>query len=132
MENAKEILFKFFDEMYLWNKDAYQYTQENGFSSKTQKVLLSILEPIVKKFCTKKISDRISVKCSEIPKYDKNNLLLERTEEINKNKIAFYIRELNRSKSLYKYTLIYKNGVWLIDRKDWFVEFDNKWEKHYI
>lgn len=132
MENAKEILFKFFDEMYLWNKDAYQYIQENGFSIETQKILLSQLEPIVKKFCTKKIIERISVKCSEIPKYDKNNLILEKFEKINKNKIEFYIRELNRSKSLYKYTLIHKDGVWLIDKKDWFVEFDNKWEKHYI
>ncbi|WP_424406637.1 NTF2 fold immunity protein [Pasteurella sp. PK-2025] len=132
MENAKKILFDFFDEMYLWNKYAYQYTQENGFGIETQKKLLSTLEPIVKKFCTKKISEKISIKCSEIPKYDKNNLILEKCDKINKNKIIFYIRETNRSKSLYKYTLINKDEIWQIDKKDWFVEFDNKWEKHYI
>ncbi|WP_424411699.1 NTF2 fold immunity protein [Pasteurella sp. PK-2025] len=46
--------------------------------------------------------------------------------------MLFFIKELNRSQSLYKYTLIYKNNSWLIDKKEWYVEYEKKWEKHYI
>lgn len=129
---AKETLLAFFEKINAWNIASYEYIQKEGFSLKADEEIIASLSPIIEKYCTPTLAKSVSGNCSDIPSYDINFLTFDKVEIITKNKICFFITETNRVQATYRYTMVYKNGVWLIDRKDWFVKFDNKWEKHYI
>lgn len=132
IEKAQQILLEFFEKINDWNIRSSQYIKSNGFNAQVKKDIIDPLKNILGKYCTEKLSKDVSASCSEISGYDISFLSIDKYEIITKNKICFFITETNRSQSTYKYTMVYKNGKWLLDKKDWFVEFDKKWEKHYI
>ena len=131
-ELAKTTLLKFFHEMNEWNLYACNYINKNGFNIQTKEILIEKLKKIFDKFCSEKLYKDISANCSEISGYDVKYLLIDKYEIITKNKIQFFITELNKSKNTYKYTMVYKNTLWLVDQKQVYRSFNDKWEKSYI
>ncbi|WP_424411471.1 NTF2 fold immunity protein [Pasteurella sp. PK-2025] len=129
---AEKTLLDFFKVINAWNINSYNLIQKEGFDEKVNAEITSSLTPIINQYCTPKLSESIAGHCSDIPGYDINFLSIDKYEIVTKNKICFFITETNRTETTYRYTMVYKDEKWLIDRKDWFDSFDNKWKKHYI
>lgn len=127
--NAYDSLLDFFKKMYDWNIFASKYRKENGYNKEIKEYLFLKIKPTLEKYCTENLKKEFTGSCSELPDYDIEFLLLENKEQ-KRNKVIFFFKELNRSKNTYRYTLVLKDGIWLIDRKDWLN--NGKWKKHYL
>ena len=123
------VLLAFFDKMYEWNIFASKYRKENGYNKEIKEYLFSKIKPILDEYRMENLQKEFTGSCSELPDYDIEFLSLI-NEEQKRNKVLFFFKELNRSQNTYRYTLIFRDGIWLIDRKDWLN--DGKWKKHYL
>lgn len=128
-KNAYNSLLAFFKKMYEWNIFASRYRKENGYNKEIKEYLFLKIKPTLEEHCTKNLQKEFTGSCSELPDYNIEFLSLE-NEEQKRNKILFFFKELNRSQNTYRYTLVLREGVWLVDRKDWLD--DGKWKKHYL
>lgn len=125
IENAKEILLGFMQEMYEWEKKATKSLRSLDYEN-TLRLELSL---IFSKYCTPKKSKRtreISLSVRFPFEYKpETHPIIDVKEE---NKYLFFYIEENRSglKTQYRYRLVYKNEKWWIDKKEWFTQA--KWE----
>ena len=130
IKKAKETLYLFLDKMYQWNIYASEYSKKNGYSEENDILLENMIKPTIQELCSIKLQKEFFGNWSEISDYNLSFLELEKVEIITKNKIYFFFNEENRSYNIYRYTLVFKDKKWLIDKKDYLI--NDKWHKHYL
>lgn len=130
IKKAKETLYLFLDKMYQWNIYASEYSKKNGYSEENDILLENMIKPTIQELCSIKLQKEFFGNWSEISDYNLSFLELEKVEIITKNKIYFFFNEENRSYNKYRYTLVFKDKKWLIDKKDYLI--NDKWHKHYL
>ncbi len=126
MINAKETLISFIKEMNIWENSYRNALMGDDAVDKNE--YLSELNRIFTKWCTikeRKNGRQSSMKVSFPPDYDPENDEIV-SELIEKNKAFFIIKKHTGFENSYRYTLLYKNNEWRIDKKEWLNE---KWEK---
>lgn len=129
MEVFELTLQAFFSEMKKWNDAMYsQFIKGTLTTEKEENGKLELIS-LMSKFCTEKNVKTVSLHYTDPSEYDVNTQIIERYEILTKNKVVIYVQQLNRFKNKYKYTLFFKNGNWLIDKKEWFMKSKNKWTK---
>ena len=125
--SAKETFLEFMKCMNIWEINTYNMQNTEDKQEESKKILTEIF----KKFCTPK--DRKHGKpnffsAGPISNYDINTQPIYNIEEVGK-KSFIYTKLTNKGLWNLKYTLLQKNGVWLLDKKE--ISFDNgkSWKK---
>jgi len=134
MHEGELRLQKFIVAMNEWELESYPLlTQcEANEANETHKAKLLVkkkLDFIFDFFCTKRIRKygrQAALDCGEPPEYSPCEVILEHHQE-NK-KLVIYTQQNLGFKSKFRYTLVYKNKEWLIDRKEYYAGSDDKWK----
>ncbi|WP_380180342.1 NTF2 fold immunity protein [Kalamiella sp. sgz302252] len=126
---ARVVLFEFIKAMNYWELTYYPLIKGGGmFSIKDE--MRKELDKIFNNFCTgreRKQGRQVSLSCSEPPTYSPDEEVVN--EEEFKNKVIIDTQQHLGFKEKYRYTLHFKNGRWLIDKKERFSDYENKWIK---
>lgn len=132
-EKIKNIFVSFINEMNKWEKESQsEFEKEDNPDfdiTHSRNVLRQKLEIIYLEFCTiKKTKHRRleSLSFGTPPNYDIANLEILSLEKTQR-KCIIYTKQLNRSRDYCRYTLINKSNKWLIDKKELYLKFDDKW-----
>lgn len=122
---AKQVFLDFMTKMCEWETYAIQVGLAQHIEEHRK-----VVEVIFNTYCTKK--DRKQGKpsvltASPISNYDIETQPIYKIDEI-KNKVIIYTKQTNKFENNFRYTLISKNGKWLIDKKE--ISYDNgdSWE----
>ncbi|MCX8747724.1 MULTISPECIES: NTF2 fold immunity protein [Snodgrassella] len=135
IEEAVSILKNFILAMNKWEGYCEPLTEliENGEDEEPlQNKMRSELNDIFNQYCTdkkRKYGRQVSLDCGYPPEYSPDEEILK-IEELSKNKLLILTKQHTEFKNQFRYTLVYKNKEWRIDKKEVFDKFDNKWEKY--
>lgn len=132
--DAQSTLLDFFRKMNTWEKDAFfLYKQENGGIDKNSEKTLSGLVNLYNEFLTKrdrKTGRIASLHASEYPEYDVD---LEQVigYEFGRGKIIINTEKTDANikdyKTSYRYALVKEGDRYLIDKKEKFSSYNEKW-----
>ncbi|NIF22090.1 NTF2 fold immunity protein [Candidatus Pantoea multigeneris] len=128
--NAKEILICFIEDMGEWENSFREAFMENPAIDKQP--YSCQLDEIFNKWCTKKerkYGRQVSMQVSFPPDYDIENDEIT-SEDISAKKTLIQVKKNTGFKNEYRYTLIYKEDRWQIDKKEWLDE--GKWKRAYL
>lgn len=129
MESFESTLQDFFSEMKKWNDAMYSQFIEGTLNTEKEENGKQELISLISKFCTERNLKTVSLHYTDPSEYDVNTQIIESYEILTKNRVVIYVQQLNRFENKYKYTLLFKNGNWLIDKKEWLMKSKNKWAK---
>lgn len=127
--NAEIVLKEFITRMNGWELKYYTLFRDEGMTAHKDAAKRE-LDDIFNFLCTKKERKQgrqVSLSCGEPPEYSLNEEVL--SCELNKNKGVFITQQHTGFKNKYRYTLLFKNNEWRLDKKEW---FDDKWRQAYL
>ena len=87
------------------------------------------LDVIFDSFCTSKVRKhgrQVSLSCGNPPEYSPCETTLD-YKELNK-KLVIYTQQIVGVENKFRYTLVFKGESYLIDKKESYDEWDDKWE----
>lgn len=129
INDARTVLIDFISAMNLWELTYYPLVRDKGMLTVKDK-MRDDLNKVFDMFCTKKERKQgrqVALSCTEPPTYSLNEEIL-RQDELN-SKVIIYTQQHTGLKNQYRYTLQLKNNEWLIDKKERFSDYENKWIK---
>ncbi|WP_064792211.1 NTF2 fold immunity protein [Shewanella woodyi] len=121
-------LNNFIISMNEWELESHSLLIQNS-DDKTKNVVRDKLDIIFDLFCTKKVRKygrQTSLSCGNPPEYSPCEVILEYHQ--GNKKLVIYTQQKIGVENKFRYTLSYKNEVWLVDRKESYDEWDDKWE----
>jgi len=127
--DAQRVLTDFISAMNSWELIYYPLVRDNGMLSVKDK-MREDLNKIFNTFCTnkdRKQGRQVALSCTEPPTYSPDEEITGQDE--SKNKVAIYTQQHTGLKNKYRYTLQLKNNEWLLDKKERFSDYENKWIK---
>ncbi|HID7482825.1 TPA: NTF2 fold immunity protein [Morganella morganii] len=127
--DAKKVLVDFISAMNSWELTYYPLVRDNGMLSIKDK-MGGDLNEIFDTFCTKKERKQgrqVALSCTEPPTYAPEEEITGQDE--SRGKVTIYTQQHTGLKNKYRYTLLLKNGVYLLDKKERFSDYENKWVK---
>ncbi len=138
METVKQLLLDFIQAMNKWELETSKVFHQRSFDTQEEydcieeQVKNKLIE-IYSTYCTdrelkKKRGRLASLKCGIPPEYAIETQPIEKIEQINKNKYVVYTKQIDGFKHYLRYTIIFKNKEWKIDKKECFVKSEDKWE----
>ncbi|STZ77122.1 NTF2 fold immunity protein [Bergeriella denitrificans] len=123
---AKDVFICFMNEMYEWES----YAIDIGLVDNIEKHR-KIVKNIFNKYCTSKDRKRGKpniLSASAISNYDLSTQPIYNIEDKDK-KLIIYTKQTNKAENNFRYTLILRNGKWLIDKKEISYDDGENWEK---
>lgn len=137
-EIIKKLLLDFIQAMNKWELETNNILYEQSFDieeerNRIREQVRNKLIEIYSTYCTdrelkKKRGRLASLSPSIPPEYAIETQPIEKIEQITKNKYVIYTKQLDGFKESFRYTIVLKNKDWRIDKKEWFVDDENKWE----
>ncbi|WP_350312570.1 RhsIA family immunity protein [Dickeya fangzhongdai] len=130
LSKAEKVLKEFIIQMNQWELKYYPLFRNEGMTA-YKDAAKKELDDIYDLFCTKKERKQgrqISLSCGEPPEYSPDEEVL--SSELNKNKCVFITQQYTEAKNKFRYTLQFKEDEWLIDKKERFSFYDDKWIKY--
>ncbi|PWD64443.1 NTF2 fold immunity protein [Pectobacterium parmentieri] len=129
LSSAENVLKDFIGRMNEWEVKYYSLFRNDDSASHTQDAKEE-LDEIYSIFCTKKERKQgrqVALDCSDPPEYSPDEEVL--SCDVSKNKIFFVTIQKTGFKNKFRYMLNFKEGRWLIDKKERFSFSENKWIK---
>lgn len=129
IEDAIKILEEFIVKMNEWEIHYYKEVSNKGLIAVKEK-MKNDLDIIFTKYCTlkdRKQGRQTSLFCSDPPTYPPSEKILY--HELTKNKAIISTQQQTGFKNQYRYTLVFKNDEWRIDKKERFSSYEKKWIK---
>lgn len=126
---VKKVLIDFIYAMNMWESTYYPLVRDKGILS-VKDDMSNELNKIFELYCTKKerkLGRQVALSCTEPPTYSLDEEIIGQEEP--KRKFIIYTRQHTGLKNEYKYTLLLKDKVWLLEKKDRFSFYENKWVK---
>jgi hypothetical protein len=137
-DKASAILLEFMSEMKGWeNKFATLYKRESGGPEAHASQAKFELEQIYNKYLTnrdRKYGRMASASAGWPPEFDPDAEEIVATELINGRKVIFetlwtHPTAVPRYTERHRFTMLYQNGRWQLDRKETYSTYQGKWVK---
>jgi len=127
------VLRGFFAAMHEWDNKTRTALANNN-NALARKQALDALDSIFKQYCThqeSKLNRQLALNLEEPPEYGKANQSISQME-IAENKAQVYVQQLDGFENDYRYTLLYQNEQWRIDKKECWNKTAKQWEEYYL